>query len=750
MSFRRLEFMAYIRGGRNVECCASLAGSLASCPVRFETHCSPSKFRTILADSNSTHLLGGKEIMRFISLLIVVTALGLATEAQALPSSPEPQISVMPLPAKVQLGSGQLVIHEGFSVANEGARDPRIDRAIERSLAHLELETGIPLGLSPAGNGKPTLTVHADHAGQPFPELGEDESYTLDVTSAGATLTAPETLGILHGLQTFLQLVEPTPEGFAAPAVRIEDRPRFPWRGLMIDVSRHFIPMSALIRTVDAMAVVKLNVLHLHLSDNQGFRMQSKKFPKLTQLGSDGNYYTQAEMKGLIDYAADRGIRIVPEFDMPGHSTSWFVGYPEISSGPGPYSIERRFGVFDPAMDPTREQTYKFLDKFIGEMSDLFPDAYFHIGGDEVNGKQWDANPQIQAFMRAHNMKDNQQLQQYFTMRVEKICAKHHKFMIGWDEILSPGMPKDIVIQSWRGPDSLAAAARQGYRGLLSSGYYLDAMETAAEHYAADPVSGDAAKLTPEEKSRILGGEACAWAEFLTPDNVDSRLWPRAAAIAERLWSPEQTQDVAGMYRRLENVSWRLELLGLRHRSELSAMLGRMAGTDDVAPLRVLADAVRPVGLQQRQETNDKAGIEETALTPLGRLVDAVPPESESARDFTNVVNALVAGNFKDGQAETEVRDQLTLWRDNDSRLQPILEKSAVLKELVPVSQTLASLGAAGLQALGYLDQGQKAPSAWKDQTLATIEKAKGAQAGVYIAVAPAVESLVNASAGGS
>ena len=685
--------------------------------------------------------------MRFVLLVVLALTLNVAVQAQTPQTAQEPQINVMPFPAKVQLGSGELAINGSFSVASEGAQDSRIDRATRRFLHDLWLDTGIPVGLSPAPNGKPTLTIHADRAAKTYPEFGEDESYTLDVTSSGATLTAPETLGVLRGLETFLQLVEPTSQGFAAPAVHIEDRPRFPWRGLMIDVSRHFIPMSALYRTVDAMAVVKLNVLHLHLSDDQGFRMQSKKFPKFTQLGSDGNYYTQAEMKALIEYAADRGIRIVPEFDMPGHSTSWFVGYPEISSGPGPYSIEREFGIFNPAMDPTRDSTYKFLDKFIGEMAKLFPDAYFHIGGDEVNGKQWDANPKIQAFMRAHSMKDNQELQRYFTIRVQKIVAKHHKFMIGWDEILSPGMPNDIVIQSWRGPDSLAAAAKQGYSGLLSSGYYLDAMKTAAEHYAVEPLSGDAAKLTPQEQSRILGGEACAWAEFLTPENVDSRLWPRTAAVAERLWSPEQTQDVASMHRRLENVSWRLELLGVRHRSELSAMLGRMAGSDDVAPLRVLADAVRPVGLGTREDTDKEAGSRETALTPLNRMVDAVPPESESARDFTNLVDALVAANFKDAKAEAIVRNQLTLWRDNDTRLQPLLEQSAVLKELEPVSQTLASLGAAALQALGYLDQGQKAPSAWKEQTLAMIQKAKDPQAHIYIAIAPAIESLVNASA---
>ncbi|MGH9734389.1 MAG: beta-N-acetylhexosaminidase, partial [Candidatus Acidiferrales bacterium] len=663
----------------------------------------------------------------------------------------QPQLNVMPLPAKFQLGNGQLVITTNFSVANKGVQDARIDSALQRFVAHLALETGIPVGLAPGSTGPATLTVSAVRASKQYAQLGEDESYTLDISPSAATLTAPTTLGILRGLQTFLQLVEATSHGFAAPAVHIEDAPRFPWRGLMIDVSRHFIPMDALYRAVDGMAVVKLNVFHLHLSDDQGFRMQSKEFPKLTELGSDGNYYTQDQMKALIDYAADRGIRVVPEFDMPGHATSWFVGYPELSSGPGPYAIERRFGIFDQAMDPTRDETYKFLDKFIGEMADFFPDQYFHIGGDEVNGKQWRANPKVQAFMREHNMKNTQELQQYFTVRVQKLVAKHHKFMIGWDEILSPGMPNDIVIQSWRGPDSLAAAAKQGYRGLLSSGYYLDHMQTAAEHYAVDPLSGDAASLTPEEKSRILGGEACQWAEFLTPDNVDSRLWPRAAAVAERLWSPQaETQDVASMYRRLENVSWRLELLGIRHRSEMSAMLGRMVGSDDVAALRVLADAVRPVGLDGREHTDHEDQTRETALTPMNRLVDAVQPESEPARDFVDTVNALIAGNLADRKTETAVRNQMILWRDNDSQLEPLIAKSAVLKELTPVSQNLSALGAAGVQALDFIDRAEKPSADWTTQTLAMIQKAQDPQADVFIVVAPAIQSLVNAASSAS
>ncbi len=172
----------------------------------------------------------------------------------------------------------------------------------------------------------------------------------------------------------------------------------------------------------------------------------------LQEKGSDGLFYTQEQIRNVIEYARDRGIRVVPEFDMPGHSTAWFVGYPDLASGPGPYQIERKWGVFDPAMDPTRDSTYQFLDTFIGEMAALFPDAYFHVGGDECNGKEWDANPRIQQFMKAHALKDNAALQAYFSAKVQKIVAAHNKIMVGWDEVLQPGTPKDVVIQSWRGP----------------------------------------------------------------------------------------------------------------------------------------------------------------------------------------------------------------------------------------------------------------------------------------------------------
>ena len=358
------------------------------------------------------------------------------------------------MPANLQTGAGQLLITRSFSVAVTGAHDASLDAAVQRFNEQLSDLTGIPF--RPKPDAAPILTVHADHGREAVQKLGEDESYELTVNDSSAQLSAPTPLGLLHGLQTFLQLVQITPTGFVVPAVTIKDQPRFPWRGMLIDVSRHFIPLDVLKRNLDGMAAVKMNVLHWHLSDDQGFRVESKVFSKLTGMGSDGQFYTQAEIREFIAYAHDRGIRVVPEFDMPGHSRSWVIGYPDLASGPGPFTLETG----DPIMDPTRESTYKFLEKFIAEMSKLFPDAYFHIGGDEVDGKQWNANPKIQEFIHAHGMKNNQDLQTYFNQRLEKIVSRNHKIMVGWDEILHPDLPKNIVVQSWRGQQSLAVAAQ--------------------------------------------------------------------------------------------------------------------------------------------------------------------------------------------------------------------------------------------------------------------------------------------------
>jgi len=653
----------------------------------------------------------------------------------------QPQLNLMPMPANIQLGTGQLLITQSFAVSSTGYRNA-VGADILRFQEQLSRQTGIPFRLKPGV--APVFEIHSEHGRQAVQKLGEDESYELTITDSHAKLTSQTWLGALRGMQTFLQLVQITPAGFAVPAVTIKDQPRFPWRGLLIDVSRHFIPLDVLKRNLDGMAAVKMNVLHWHLSDDQGFRVESKRFPKLTEMGSEGHYYTQEEIREFVAYAHDRGIRVVPEFDMPGHSRSWFLGYPELSSGSDPYTLEG--GGVDPTMDPTREQTYKFLEKFVAEMARLFPDAYFHIGGDEVDGKQWDANPKIQAFKQAHGMKNNQDLQAYFNRRLQKIVAKNHKIMVGWDEILHPDLPKSIVVQSWRGQASLAIAAQQGYSGLLSHGYYLDLMWPAARHYAVDPMSDAAANLSPEEKNRILGGEACMWAEWVTPENIDSHIWPRNAAIAERLWSPQEVTDVSSMYSRLNAVSLDLEWLGLTHRSARTHMLQRMAGDADISALQMLADVVEPVKDYNRWDDAKQGPIDFHA--PLNRMIDAVYPESDVARRFNDLVHSFVLSGYRDKAAEGLLRNQLSSWRDNDAGLRPLLDESFLLEEDAAVSQNLSALGAAGLQALEFLDKSQTVPDSWKVSQLALIEQVKKPQAGLLLMVVAPVQQLIEAAGG--
>ncbi len=380
--------------------------------------------------------------MRTLQFLLSVFLFSILAMAQISSS-----INLMPVPTKLQIGTGQLVVDQSFTAVSTGQKDARLDRGISRFLDQVSRQTGMTLNGQAADASNATLVIHAENAGRKVQELDEDESYTLEITPSRATLTAPNALGALHGLQTFLQLIEPTPAGFAVPVITLHDQPRFAWRGLLIDVSRHFIPIEVLKRNLDGMAAVKMNVLHWHLSDDEGFRVESKRFPKLHELGSEGQYYTQSEIRDFVAYARDRGIRVVPEFDMPGHSRSWMVGYPELASVPGAYRAGR-IADADTVMDPTRDGTYKFLDRFIGEMAALFPAAYFHIGGDEVNNKPWDSNPKIQEFIRAHGMKNNRDLQAHFNRRLQKIVSKHGKIMMGWDEVLHPDLPKTVVVES--------------------------------------------------------------------------------------------------------------------------------------------------------------------------------------------------------------------------------------------------------------------------------------------------------------
>jgi hexosaminidase len=650
-------------------------------------------------------------------------------------------LDLMPVPAHLELGTSALVVDDTFAVVIEGdGANPRLERGVRRMLRRLSDRTTLFFGnttfLDLANHEDPVMVVRADRKGKI--ELGEDESYSLTVAEGGIRLEAATDIGALRGLETLLQLVVLDENGASLLEVTISDEPRFPWRGLMIDSSRHFMPMEVVKRNLDGMAAVKLNVLHWHLVDDQGFRVESLALPKLHELGSDGLYYTRSQIREILDYAADRGIRVVPEFDLPGHGSAWLTALPELASAPGPYEIERSWGIFDPTVNPTIEATYTFLDTFITEMAELFDDEFIHIGGDENNGKHWLANPEIVAFMEANGYKEPLELQRYFNERVLKIMTENGKRMIGWDEIFQDGLPKDIVIHSWRGRESLYEAARLGYSGILSNGYYIDLIHPTDHHYLNDPLPEDA-PVTAEEAARILGGEATMWAEFVSPETVDSRIWPRTAAIAERFWSPGSVRDLEDMYRRMDRISLMLEELGLQHERNRGTMLRRLCGCRDTAALEVLLGAIEPVKVYNRGRLR-----KHTQFSPLTRMVDVAWPDAGPAREFRWAVEALIEG---DGDAGA-VRTALETWSDNHTAVLPVLEASPGLGEMVPMSNALTETAGIGLEALGVLQTKKAVTAGWLDDRLTRLEASRQTHGQTELVIVDPVVALVCSAAG--
>lgn len=652
----------------------------------------------------------------------------------------------MPQPAKLTAEQGSFVLTPSFTVAAPHFRDARLDAGIGRMLHRLEYQTGVPIVKDIHSDAAgAALVIDVQGAGQKIQSVDEDESYSLSVTTSGAKLQANTVVGALRGMETFLQLVQADRTGYFVPAVSIEDTPRFRWRGLLIDVGRHFEPVSVIERTLDGMAAVKLNVFHWHLTEDQGFRIESKIYPKLAREGSDGLYYTQEQAREVVEYARARGIRVVPEFDMPGHSVSWFIGYPDLSSGTnnsggaGPYKIRREFGVADEAMDPTRDSTYKFLDAFVGEMAEIFPDPYMHIGGDETPGTQWKANPRIMEFMQKHGMKDTAALQTYFSQNLVKILEKHHKHPVGWDEVMNPELPKDVVVQSWRGTESLAAGAKQGYQGILSAPYYLDGMKSAGEHYLADPLPSTS-DLTPQQRSLVLGGEVCMWGEQLYERTIDSRIWPRTAAMSERFWSPENVRDVDDMYRRLDVMSVRLEALGLTHLTNVDVGLRSLAGTMDIDALRVFASVLEPVSFHERYQ-----GQHTSQLTPLDHLVDAVRPDPPSRYRMEILVRKFLEDPKQNNDARHELEDTVSSWIAAAPKVQRQVAASPLLEGAAGRAQQFAALADIASEATAHLATGNQAPAGWKQSSLAALDKAQINQGLVRFTVIEPLRKLVNA-----
>lgn len=648
---------------------------------------------------------------------------------------------LMPVPRTIKSTADRCRITKSFTIGVTGNPGDRVYKEATRALRRLDNRMGFFFKqgniTSKDNNTFASLLVEVKRPAEL--RLYEDESYQLFSCAKQVKIVANTDLGAIRGLETLQQLLSVDDAGYYFPGVDISDAPRFPWRGLLLDITLHWMPMDVVKRTLDGMAAVKMNVLHLHLTEDQMFGIESKVFPRLHEVGAEGNYYTQEDIKEVITYADQRGIRVVPEFDIPGHCTSWLKAYPELASVKRDYELQRYFGVFDPALDVTKDYTYEFLDKLFIEMSQLFPDEYFHIGGDENTGKDWDRNPNIKAYMKKKGMKTYRELETEFIQRLLPILQKNGKKMMGWDEILRPGVPHDIMIQSWRGTESLVEAAQKGYTGLLSTGYYIDLIQPADFHYLVDPIPANTV-LTVEQQKFIVGGEVTMWTEHVTPETVDSRIWPRTAAIAERLWSASTVTNVDDMYRRLDQISLLLEGLGSTHIKNKGMLMRRLANSYDTKTLEVLVDVIEPLKIYERNAGDTMY----TVFSPYTKIADVATPDQKVAREFRK--NVSIYCTTRDALLEKNIIEHLHLWKANHASFLELIKRSPVLKEAAGLSENLSKIANVGLQAIGYLNNHSSPPRGWKGETLKITKKAKEQGGRCDLQVVTAIEELISAA----
>jgi len=608
------------------------------------------------------------------------------------------ELNLMPWPQSINLTASNFTINKDFKVNITGNPNPRIFARTTQFLRRLDGRTGLffSQGFVTKVNETPAaqLQINCEQAG----EIGinQDESYKLEIKSDKIIIQAKSDLGAINALETLLQLLQNNGTSFYFPTATISDFPRFTWRGLMIDVARHFQPVDVIKRNLDAMAAMKMNVFHWHLTDDQGWRIELKNHPKLTQLASDGNFYTQEEIKNIVKYADERGILVVPEIDVPGHASAILSAYPEVGSrmnfDKNTYTVERNSGIFTPTLDPSNPKTYQLLSEIFDEVCPLFTGNYFHIGGDENEGKDWDSNPKIQDFKKKNNFANNHELQTYFTLQLIPMLKKHNKTLMGWEEIMTKNMSKDAIIHSWKGINegiptgqSLTNAVKNGYKTVLSNGYYIDLMLGVENHYLNDPIPKNT-PLTAEEKARILGGEATMWSELVTPTTIDSRIWPRTAAIAERLWSNENVTDMASLRTRMKAISVQLEELGITHIRNKEVLLRNISNNQRNTALEDFSNICEPLKIYSR----NTEGTEYQTYSPFTLFADACAPDASDALGFDAAVNHYLEN--KNSENQILVTIYLKKWIDINTKLIELSSNAPLIQPILPLSKSLSDL----------------------------------------------------------
>eukprot|EP00002_Diphylleia_rotans_P004356 TRINITY_DN13186_c0_g1_i1.p1 TRINITY_DN13186_c0_g1~~TRINITY_DN13186_c0_g1_i1.p1 ORF type:complete len:564 (+),score=117.28 TRINITY_DN13186_c0_g1_i1:46-1737(+) len=469
--------------------------------------------------------------------------------------------TLWPMPESFASGSQPLSIDpETFLITSVGSNSEILTRAIQRySALCFPHEDGKDLvkAFEDTRNALAELRVNVRSETQDL-VLGVDESYTLSINGSVAYLTSNTVFGALHGLETFSQLIrfDYSSSTYSLPfsPYNIVDKPRFPHRGVLIDTSRHFLPVDYILTILDGLAAVKMNVFHWHVCDGASFPFEVRSYPGLS-LGawSKNEIYTHEQLKEIVQYATDRGIRIIPEFDIPGHTASWAAGYPEIVLCLNE-TREDGFCASNPCgqLDPTKELTYQVIEGLVAEMGAIFPDHHFHFGADEVVFKCWET-PEIRKFMEENRMADFVDLFQYFQDRVWEISSRVKKTPVQWLEVFSDNLdvPENVVIQVWFEYTRLRSVLQAGYKSILSNydAWYLDCgwgnwcpYRTWQDMYNNEPFRDPL--ITPSMQELLIGGEACLWFEQVDRTNALTKLFPRLSAVAERLWSPSQVNDV--------------------------------------------------------------------------------------------------------------------------------------------------------------------------------------------------------------
>ena len=478
-------------------------------------------------------------------------------------------VSIIPKPASVEKGTGSFIISKRTNIVAKGADAEKVAGMFNY---FLNKKYGFVLKINN------TVTTDAIVLNTTSRVKLPDEAYQLKITNHSINISG-ECSGVFYGVQSLLQLIHETGKELSVPAVTINDAPNFAYRGLMLDVARHFFDIDEIKKILDVMASLKLNRFHWHLTDDQGWRLEIKKYPKLTSISAwrdssiiggygdfkpfiydgkkSGGFYTQDQAREVVKYAADRNIVVIPEIEMPGHSTAVLAAYPELGNGTGPYKVAGYGGVFYTIYNPG-EPTFKFLEDVLTEVMAIFPSKYIHIGGDEVPKDEWKNSPFAQQVIKDNHLKNENELQSWFIDRIEKFLNKNGRNLIGWDEILEGGLSPNATVMSWRGEQGGIDAAKLGHNVIMSPGGYMYLDHAQAKDNATEPLaiggflpldvvynySPRPTALSPDQQKYIIGVQANTWTEYIPTNNkLEYMLFPRVSAVAEVGWTKSENKD---------------------------------------------------------------------------------------------------------------------------------------------------------------------------------------------------------------